>query len=445
MDHADAVDPHVIPPVYLTDDIPGIGGAIKERPEDFLVEELPLYQPSGSGEHVYLFVQKRGMTTLQAARVLARHFNVHPSAVGHAGLKDRRAITRQVFSIHVPGKKPEDFPMLQHEHMAVLWADLHANKLRTGHLAGNRFVIKVRRVDPTAARRADAALARLAAVGVPNRIGEQRFGYLLRNHLVGRAILLDDAQAALDAILGPGPMSIHDDQAEGRRLYASRDFVAALHAFGHHSRTERRILGELARRRSAAQALRAVDRQEVEFFLSALQSAAFNDVLDQRLRASTIARLLPGDLAFKHDNRAVFAVPLDRQAPDADPAAGPASDLVERLARLEISPSGPMWGADMIRAQGDIDRAELEALARFDLAPDHLAAFDAHRRGRISGARRPLRVPISSIEVEGGADADGTYVRCAFDLPRGAFATTVLREIMKPDRVGTLADDEDEP
>lgn len=423
--------PHVVPPVYLTDTTPGIGGAIKERPEDFLVDEIPLYQPSGTGEHVYLLVQKRGMTTLQAARVLARHFGVHHSAVGHAGLKDRRAVTRQVFSVHVPGKRPEDFPMLQHEHMSVLWADLHANKLRTGHLAGNRFSIKVRRVEPAAARHALDALRILERLGVPNRIGEQRFGYLLRNHLVGRAILLDDADAALDAILGPGPPHHPDDQAEARRLYAQRDFVAALHAFSHHSRTERRVLGELARGRSPHQTLRAIDRQEEEFFLSALQSAVFNDVLDQRLRAGTLARLLPGDLAFKHDNRAVFAIPPDPPDPDLD----------GRLARLEISPSGPMWGADMIRARGEIDRAELDALARLGLSPDHLAAFDAKRRGRISGARRPLRVPITNIEVEGGADAEGSYVRCAFDLPRGAFATTVLREIMKPDR--GLHDDEE--
>src|SRR5689334_18599213 len=112
-----AMDPHLVPARYLTAGVPGIGGRIRERPEDFLVDEQPLYQPSGEGEHVYLLVEKRNMSTMHAARVLAAHFKVDQSAVGHAGLKDRVAVTRQVFSVHVPGKKPEDFPMLVHEKM----------------------------------------------------------------------------------------------------------------------------------------------------------------------------------------------------------------------------------------------------------------------------------------------------------------------------------------
>src|SRR5258708_143045 len=81
--------PAPAPPPLLTSDLPGIGGVFKERPEDFLVDEQPLYEPSGQGEHIYLFVEKRGMSTLRAARVIAHHFGVHVSAVGFAGLKDK--------------------------------------------------------------------------------------------------------------------------------------------------------------------------------------------------------------------------------------------------------------------------------------------------------------------------------------------------------------------
>src|SRR4051812_49163300 len=84
---------------YLTKDIPGIGGSLKNRPEDFFVQEMPLYEPSGEGEHVYTEFQKIGMTTFDAIDRIARALNVHPRDIGYAGMKDARAITRQIFSI----------------------------------------------------------------------------------------------------------------------------------------------------------------------------------------------------------------------------------------------------------------------------------------------------------------------------------------------------------
>ena len=142
-------DPHVKPRAYITADVPPVGGVLKQRDEDFFVEEIPLYEPCGEGEHQYLLVEKQGMSTLDLVRLLAKHFGVRREAIGFAGLKDKRAITRQVISVQTPGKTPEDFPMLDHPRARVLWADLHANKLRRGHLAGNRFSIRARGVDRT--------------------------------------------------------------------------------------------------------------------------------------------------------------------------------------------------------------------------------------------------------------------------------------------------------
>ena len=88
---------------FITPDIPGTGGVIKERPEDFLVEEVPAYTPCGEGEHIYLFVEKRNLPTMNMVRILARHFGVKRQQVGTAGLKDRLAVTRQMVSIHAPG------------------------------------------------------------------------------------------------------------------------------------------------------------------------------------------------------------------------------------------------------------------------------------------------------------------------------------------------------
>jgi tRNA pseudouridine13 synthase len=405
---------------FVTADLPGTGGVIKQQPEDFFVDEQPLYQPSGEGEHIYLFVEKRGLSTLRAARIIARHFGVHVTAVGFAGLKDKRAVTRQAFSVHVPGKKPEDFPMMQHEHMGVLWVDLHTNKLRRGHLAGNRFSIKIRGTEMSKAPMAAKILARLEKYGSPNLIGDQRFGYLKRNHLIGRAMVLGDNGAVLEALLAPDDGS-RDSQAEARRAYTRGDYRSALELFYRESRTERRVLGELARGASPSRAVRSIERGETEFFLTAFQSAIFNAVLATRITSGTLGSLEAGDIAFKHDNRACFDVTTESLGPD----------LQGRLDRLEVSPSGPMWGAEMKLATGLTGEAERVALAACGVSLETLQAFQERRRGRLTGERRPLRVPITDPDVEGGSDERGNYIRVAFDLPRGAFATSVVREITK--------------
>lgn len=114
-----------------------------------------------------------------------------------------------------------------------------------------------------------------------------------------------------------------------------------------------------------------------------------------------------------------------------------------RLASFEISPTGPMWGARMRRAAGDVDRVELEELERSGVTLAQVEEFDSKTRDMIEGARRPLRVRLTDADVEGGIDEHGHYVRCVFDLPRGAFATTVMREVIKPPSDRLRLDDED--
>lgn len=419
-------DPRARTAVYLTDDIPGIGGRIKQRPEDFLVEEIPAYQPSGEGEHIFMFIEKRSLSTLELVAILAQHFGVAKSAVGVAGLKDKHAMTRQVVSVHTPGKKVSDFPMLTDERIGVLWADHHTNKLRRGHLTGNRFSIRVRGVSPTKVREAFKVITELEKLGVPNRLGEQRFGYLGNNHLIGRAIVLGEQQAALDLMLGPGEL---DDprQAAARTAYAEGDYGRALSNMPRHLASECAALRVLARGGTAQRAVRAIGRTVTEFYLSAMQSAVFNAVLDERLIAGTFAELREGDIAFKHENGACFAV-------DAATADDP--ETARRATALEISPSGPMWGPKMMRAAGRTDAAEVAALDRFGLSVEAVTEPAEKIRTSFEGVRRPLRVPVTDTDAEGGVDEVGPFVRLAFTLPRGAFATVVMREIMKPERTG---------
>jgi tRNA pseudouridine13 synthase len=418
---ADAFGTHVDASRYLTSDLPGIGGVIKQRPEDFFVEELPLYQPAGEGEHIYLFIEKRSMASVDMLNIVARHFGVPRGAVGHAGLKDKQAVTTQVVSVHTPGKKPEDFPMLRHPNLTVLWSDLHTNKLRRGHLAGNRFSIRVRGVVPTQVLVAKKALDRLAAIGVPNRIGVQRFGAIQNNHLIGRALVRGDYAAAVDLLLSPHPLA-PPVQAQARALFAEGRLREAADRWPRQFKNERRVLEFLAVGKPAEKAFFAIDPTAAGFYISSFQSAVFNDVLNRRVLDGTLGELLPGDRAFIHKRRTTFLI-------DEHNAAEP--DLRDRLARFDISPSGPMWGPRMQRASARIDDAELAALAAAGLTPADLDHADLRRFDTSDGDRRPLRIPLTNPDVEAGTDEHGPFIRCAFELPRGSFATTVMDEIMK--------------
>lgn len=421
---------------YLTEGIPGIGGRLRVRPEDFLVEEIPAYEPCGQGEHLYLFIEKRDLSTGHMIRLLAEHFGVRRSDLGVAGLKDKRAVTRQLVSVHLPGAKDalDRAKAIPHHSLTVHWADLHANKLRRGHLKGNRFIIRVRDVQPEKVVHAARTLRVLAARGVPNRFGPQRFGHLFHNAHVGRALILGNHEATLRHLLGPSA-AVPGGQAEARRAFLAGEYARAFELLPHAAHTERRVLTALRRGEPPKRAVRAIEPMEHAFFVAAFQSAVFNRVLDRRLDAGSIDRLLPGDVAFKHENGACFVV--DAQTAD-DPATA------ERLRTLEISPSGPMWAHGMMHAAEGSPTAEAEraALEACGVTESQLAEFASKRRGGargagggsggIDGARRPLRVPVAYPDIESGVDEHGPFIKCVFELPRGAFATTVMAEIMKP-------------
>lgn len=165
----------------MTDTLPRAHGApvlqarIRTTPEDFLVEEDLGFAASGAGEHLFLQIEKRGANTAWVAQQLARWAGVAPFAVSYAGLKDRHAVTRQAFTVHLPKRQAPPLESLQVEGVSVLSADWHARKLPKGALRGNRFVLVLREVTGDTAA-IDQRLQQIAALGVPNAFGEQRFG-----------------------------------------------------------------------------------------------------------------------------------------------------------------------------------------------------------------------------------------------------------------------------
>ena len=158
---------------------------IVPTPEDFVVDEIPLYRPSGEGGHTFLRVEKRLRNTEEVRRELARIAGVQPAEVGYAGRKDRVAIARQWFS--VPGLDPERALTLEGQGMRVLEAARHPHKLRTGQLRGNRFELTLRGLSEP--ERVAPLLAEMASRGMPNRFGAQRFGKGAANPARARALL----------------------------------------------------------------------------------------------------------------------------------------------------------------------------------------------------------------------------------------------------------------
>jgi tRNA pseudouridine13 synthase len=230
---------------FATAGRPGSGGAIKATPEDFRVEELPAYLPSGQGPHLYLKVEKRGRTTRDVLRLLARALGVPDRDAGYAGLKDKAALTTQWLSF--PVARDPDPASLAGDGLRVLEVSRHQNKLRPGHARGNRFEVAVRGGDLA---RAQACAEALEESGLPNFYGPQRFGADGATAALGRALLEPE----------PGP--------EARRI--ARD----------------RFMRRLA--------------------LSAFQALLFNRWLAERLADGLFATALAGDVLKKLDTGGLF-------------------------------------------------------------------------------------------------------------------------------------------
>jgi len=332
---------------FITADLPGIGGEIKAEPAHFVVEEIPLYEPVGQGEHVYVRLTRQGWTTRALQQQLIRLFDLREVDVGCAGLKDKHARVTQTFSLLLRDVDETTVAYRIQEALPVevVWARRHRNKLRRGHLLGNRFRIVVLHPEPEAMARAEATAQALQKHGLPNFYGAQRFG-----------IEGDNAQRGREVLFGRGP----------RERWLKR------------------------------------------FLLSAYQAALFNDWLTERIQRGWFERLLTGDIAKKTDTGGLFEV-MD------------AAIELPRFRQKEITYTGPIYGARMLWASGEPGDLERRVLEATEVTTEML------RQARLDGSRRPARLFLSDLSIEPHPDG----LLFTFTLPKGAYATTVLRESMK--------------
>lgn len=403
------VDSEVVELSYLTSGLPGTGGILRRSVDDFRVDEVPLYEASGEGEHVYLRIRKRGLSTFEAIRRVAHALDVPERAVGYAGLKDARAVTTQWLS--VSGSDEERAAALDVPRIQVLEVRRHGNKLRAGHLRGNRFSIVVHEAAPDACERAARILDVLIAHGAPNYFGEQRFGSHGTTHRYGEAIVRRDYEAFVERVLGGDPKTERDaEMARARRLFNEGRLQDAYEAIPMRRRPEKKCLHALLRFEDPERAYFAVPKRMRQMYVSSFQSWLFNRLLDRRM--PRIDRVLTGDVAYVHRTTRVFPV--------EDAAAEQ-----RRCRGFEISPSGPLFGTRTPRAAGEPGRMEQELLAETGLARED---FRVGGGLNLKGLRRSLRMPLKEVAL---FPRDATGYRVEFELPGGCFATAVLRELVK--------------
>ena len=327
---------------------PRVQGRLRAVPEDFEVREELGFALDGGGEHVWLWVRKRDANTDWVARRLAERAGVPAGAVGYAGLKDRRAVTEQWFSVHLPGRPEPDWADGADPDFAVLRAVRHSRKLRRGALTGNAFRIAVREIDGDPAELA-ARLNSIVATGVPNYFGEQRFG------------------------------------REG----------------GNLERAEALLRGEEKVR----------DRHRRGLYLSAARAALFNAVLARRVVAGTWNQPLPGEVLMLAGSHSIFT------ATEMD------DTLRRRVAEFDLHPTGPLWGAGEPLGGGPVRELEEAVAATLPAFRDGLASAGLKQE------RRALRLIARDATLE--FSDEGTAI-LNFRLPAGAYATTVLRELIRP-------------
>ncbi len=331
---------------YITDQ-PRIGGKIRQQTSHFKVDEIPVYEPQGIGNHLYVNITKENLTTREVQLRLADLFQVKPEEVGKAGLKDKYAVTTQTFSVLFNDRaSPEEIMPIIEENIPVKvnWAKYHNNKIRAGHLIGNKFTILITEPEGTL-EQAQVIADSINETGLPNFYGVQRTG------------------------------------KDGENIYQ-----------GWLILKKKKRLG---------------NRWLRKYLLSSYQSYLCNRYLVKRMEKGLFDKMLPGDIAKKHETGGLFWV----EDIETDQT---------RFDAKEISFTAPMFGYKMSKPKEESMALEEEVLSEMSLDVQEF------RGQRVKGTRRMGRV-LPEIMVSPHDDG----VQLEFSLPKGGFATTLLREFMK--------------
>lgn len=401
----------------------GIGGKIRVKHDDFYVEELPETIPSGIGPNTWLYIEKIGRNTLDVVLDIAKELHLDRKRMGFAGMKDKKAVTRQW--ICISNIEPDELSNLEEKlyNVKILKITRNEKKLRIGQLIGNKFTIIIRDTpDPkNDAQTAQEVLTQLAKKGVPNYYGWQRFGKNRPNtHIVGGFLAQNNLKGAVDSYIGnPYPDEPNHIKA-ARKLYDDGDYHESYNSMPSGMRYEKMMLRELLKEKknkdeltddSYRKALLSLPKPLNRMFIHAYQSFLFNKVVSERIKFG-INQYVEGDIIIDNDEHLVHNFQED--------------EIQEKIVNFEVHPSAPLFGSKVPIAGGVIGNIEREVLSQEKMELENFKVTKMPKLGS-HGLRRAIRFKIWDIKTKHKDD----NVLVEFSIPKGCYATAVLREIMK--------------
>jgi tRNA pseudouridine13 synthase len=415
---------------YLTD-TPGTFGRIKEEPEDFVVVERTKWPPEAAdGNYLALEVRARNWEANRLAGRIARELQVSRTRIGFAGTKDKRAVTTRGFTVRLdqPTARVVRLPDVE-----VLRSFRTARPLGLGDLTGNSFDIHVTGFPGAAEEGAAKARATFAAAaaqgGFANFFGTQRFGSLRPvTHTVGAALVEGDFAGAVRVYLGsPSAYETEDVRAFRTAFRNGTPPIELLRAMPHHLSFERQLLEALAAEPDKPlAAIERLPRNLALMFVHAHQSELFNRVLSQRLvRGLPLAAPVVGDL--------VVVLEEGGSALEDSPVAVTEANQTKVARQVELgraAVTGLVPGAEVAFASGEAGEIERKVLEDAGRTAAQFVIPDLPRL-TTRGVRRPLALRPTQVQIDAGQARSAPAVRLRFELPRGCYATVVLREVIK--------------
>jgi tRNA pseudouridine13 synthase len=414
---------------YVTND-EGIGGTIRNRYEDFYVEEIPEILPEGEGPNIWIWIEKLGRTTLDVLLDISRDLHIDRKRMGFAGMKDKKAITRQW--ICIANMDSED----QFKQVEALKDDVYKTeflkitrgrkKLRMGQLKGNKFRILIKDIEDIekASLKAQKILKELEITGVPNYFGWQRFGKPRTNtHLVGEALIQNDLKEAVRRYVGDPSTDENEEAQIARKAYDDGNYQESLDLMTKGMRYEKMMIREIIKDSkkgdltdsSYKKALHSLPKPLQRMFVHAYQSYLFNAAVSERI-AMGINKYVEGDIIINNGERIVR---------DKTP-----EEFQELIDNFEAHPTSPLYGTKVPFAEGKVGLMEEKILNSYNLTKGDFEVPKMPRLGS-HGLRRSMRFKVwdtSAIATDDG-------VLTEFSIDKGSYATAVLREVMKVDVV----------
>lgn len=405
----------------------GIGGQIRTKYEDFYVEEIPESEPSGEGPNTWFFIEKIGRETLDVVLDVARELHVDRKRMGFAGMKDKRAITRQWLC--VSNSEVQEIKELEDNLYKVKILKIMQNqkKLRIGQLIGNKFRLLIRDTENPEedVKIAREVLAELEGIGVPNYFGWQRFGSKRSNtHVVGKMMLENDLKKVVDAYIGNPYPEEPEHIKEVRQMYDDGKLQEAFESMPRGMRYEKMMLKTLLKEMKKQKvndigdldenaykwAIESLPKPLKRMFVHAYQSYLFNKAVSERAKLG-IDKYVEGDIIIDNEEHLVHEF---------------GDEINERIKNFEVHPTAPLFGSKVPLAGGELGKMEQKIL---DDEGVTLEEFKVPKMPKLGshGLRRAVRFKIWDASAE--VTDEGVLVE--FSIPKGCYATAVLREIMK--------------